>query len=640
MALRKVAYSTLLLLQSYAFAASRRRITPLDLTQWHRNENAHGDDLLTSLLGVSDPDSSTYGQHWSARQVMERFKPAQKSKLSTLDWIRSAGIEDSQIVPSADGGYLDFQATVDQAARLLNTTFQTYTNSDTGEKQITSEDYYVPGDLFDHVAYVVATSPYSGSTPIRRNFKRQTTNVSNPPGAIYNCSQYTTPLCLRKQYGIPPKMVGSANGTFGIYEQAWQNWLASDLDTFFQYFAPELVGKRPKMELIDGGYSQTDIPNVNFFKEANLDFQYAMALTSPQTVTNMQVGDMVRITEEVYRHLPLGHLNLMLAALDRYYCDSLDPDIDPPYPDDQPGGYNHSADCGTVRPPDVLSISYTFPEAAFPPEYLHRQCLEYLKLGLMGITVVVSVSDFGVGSPPGSDDATAGHCLDKDTGAFNTTTGSFSPSFPSSCPWVTTVGGSQLYTQSNTGVDLEPTDKNIVCANSVHISQNETAWYHIMSDGSVVSGGGGFSNVFPVPTYQREKVSWYKKAEIAHLSTIDESFNATGRGYPDVSVQAEAYLTMINGQMKALRGSSASAPVFASIVALLNAERANAGKSRLGFLNPALYANDGILNDVVTGGNEGCDVDPAFKATCGWDAVTGLGSPDYARMRKFFLDLP
>jgi tripeptidyl-peptidase-1 len=97
---------------------------------------------------------------------------------------------------------------------------------------------------------------------------------------------------------------------------------------------------------------------------------------------------------------------------------------------------------------------------------------------------------------------------------------------------------------------------------------------------------------------------------------------------------------MVNGKLKVLRGSSASAPVFAAIVTLLNSEREKAGKHRLGFLNPALYSQPDILNDIVTGANRGHGVDPAFRATCGWDAVTGLGIPDFKRMLKKFLQLP
>jgi len=72
-----------------------------------------------------------------------------------------------------------------------------------------------------------------------------------------------------------------------------------------------------------------------------------MALTAPQKVIDIQVGD---------KH-QLGNLNVMLAAFDKYYCDSLDPSLDPQYPD--PRGYNKPTNCGTLSPPEVISKSFT-----------------------------------------------------------------------------------------------------------------------------------------------------------------------------------------------------------------------------------------------------------------------------------------
>jgi len=81
-------------------------------------------------------------------------------------------------------------------------------------------------------------------------------------------------------------------------------------------------------------------------------------------------------------------------------------------------------------------------------------------------------------------------------------------------------------------------------------------------------------------------------------------------------------------------------PVFASIISMINNERLAIGKRPVGFINPVLYQYPDILNDITTGANEGCGVDPAFRAAWGWDPVIGLGSPDYERMRTQFLSLP
>lgn len=80
--------------------------------------------------------------------------------------------------------------------------------------------------------------------------------------------------------------------------------------------------------------------------------------------------------------------------------------------------------------------------------------------------------------------------------------------------------------------------------------------------------------------------------------------------------------------------------MFASIITLINSERLHAGKGSVGFINPVLYSNPDILNDVVTDANQECGVDQTFRATREWNAVTGLKNPDYERMRQLFMSLP
>jgi tripeptidyl-peptidase-1 len=340
-----------------------------------------------------------------------------------------------------------------------------------------------------------------------------------------------------------------------------------------------------------------------FNLEPNLDFEYTMTLAAPRRIDNIQVGDMYQI----------GNFNSMLAALDSFYCDSLDPSIDPNFPNPVlgPGGYPNMTDCGTVQPPKVLSISYADSEANFPKEYLERQCFEYLKLGLMGMTVLVSSGDWG----PGSGVA-PGVCIDPDTGASNATSGKFSPSWPAACPWVTTVGG----VQKGNG------------------TSHEEAW----SRDLMTSSGGGFSNIFEAPFYQQQKVGSYQSREQAHLGEVKAQglFNPSGRGYPDVALPADDFLITLYKSWVTAHGTSAGPPVFASMISLINDERLHAGKKAVGFINPVLYAHADTFNDISSGHNGGCGVDTAYRATSGWDAVTGLGSPDFEKLRNVFMDLP
>lgn len=88
---------------------------------------------------------------------------------------------------------------------------------------------------------------------------------------------------------------------------------------------------------------------------------------------------------------------------------------------------------------------------------------------------------------------------------------------------------------------------------------------------------------------------------------------------------------------------SASVPTFAAIIALLNDARLREGLPPLGFLNPLLYGTArGGLNDIIQGASTGCRNQgivppPGWKAIRGWDPVSGLGTPDFGRLRKVIL---
>ncbi|TFY50574.1 hypothetical protein EVG20_g11443, partial [Dentipellis fragilis] len=87
------------------------------------------------------------------------------------------------------------------------------------------------------------------------------------------------------------------------------------------------------------------------------------------------------------------------------------------------------------------------------------------------------------------------------------------------------------------------------------------------------------------------------------------------------------------GRVTGLGGTSYSAPIIASTVALLNDELIAAGKSTLGFLNPLIYANPDAFSDVARGDNPGCGTN-GFSAVEGWDPLSGVGTPIYSALRK------
>ncbi|KAJ6153646.1 hypothetical protein N7470_006605 [Penicillium chermesinum] len=145
---------------------------------------------------------------------------------------------------------------------------------------------------------------------------------------------------------------------------------------------------------------------------------------------------------------------------------------------------------------------------------------------------------------------------------------------------------------------------------------------------------GGFSDLWDRPDYQNEAVS-------AYLTKLGDQwaglFNPKGRAFPDVAAQGQNYAIYEKGRLGSVDGTSCSAPTFAGVIALLNDARIEAKQAPLGFLNPWLYSSADALNDVtVWGAPNGGPVVPyaSWNATEGWDPVTGLGTPNFAKLRK------
>ncbi|KAH9040929.1 hypothetical protein EDB83DRAFT_2675973 [Lactarius deliciosus] len=114
--------------------------------------------------------------------------------------------------------------------------------------------------------------------------------------------------------------------------------------------------------------------------------------------------------------------------------------------------------------------------------------------------------------------------------------------------------------------------------------------------------------------------------------------------FPDVSVQAESFRIFHQGRLAHGGRTSASGPSVAAFVALLNNARIAAGKPAFGFLNPLIYALNGVgFNDITTGNAAGCGT-PGFNvvlsrtsgsdATTGWDPVTGFRTPDFEVLKE------
>lgn len=232
-----------------------------------------------------------------------------------------------------------------------------------------------------------------------------------------------------------------------------------------------------------------------------------------------------------------------------------------------------------------------------------------MKLSLQGVSIVVASGDNGVAV----DDKDS--CLGENGTVFQ-------PDFPAICPYITTVGGTTLPKGG------DPYNPNEIAAASY-------------------GSGGGFSNVFERPEYQRAAVEeYFSRVDLSYpyYESVDNSsfaqnggiYNRIGRAYPDVSAIGEHILVFWKGGPVVGGGTSASAPIFAAMLTRINEERIAAGRPTVGFVNPLLYAHPEVFRDVTEGSNPACKSD-GFPAAPGWDPVTGLGSPKYDRMLELFM---
>ncbi|ELQ34949.1 tripeptidyl-peptidase 1 [Pyricularia oryzae Y34] len=149
-----------------------------------------------------------------------------------------------------------------------------------------------------------------------------------------------------------------------------------------------------------------------------------------------------------------------------------------------------------------------------------------------------------------------------------------------------------------------------------------------------------FSNYYARPEWQKAAVEAY----LPHTGIPENphyAWNSSGRGYPDLTLLGTDYLITNAGSTQPAKGTSASTPVVASMIALLNDIRLRKGMPVLGFLNPLLYSSEvaqGGFTDITEGVVNGCSSaeaqQPGFTAAAGWDAASGLGAPDFAKLRK------
>jgi kumamolisin len=354
---------------------------------------------------------------------------------------------------------------------------------------------------------------------------------------------------------------------------------APQVASFYQ-FPPGTDGTGQTVAIIElgGGYTQADL--TTYFSGLGLSVPPVTAV-GVSGAANTPGGDAdgeVELDIEVVGGVAPG------AAQKVYFADNTDQ------------GFIDAISQAVHDTPTPVAVSISWGQSEDQWSAQSRTAMDqaFADAAALGVTVTVAAGDNGSSDDPNGQSSV--HC-----------------DFPASSPHALACGGTKLI--GNT---------------SSFAITSEVVWNELASNEG--AGGGGVSDVFGLP-------SWQANAGVPAAASGGGSGNAGGgnagggRGVPDVAGNADpvtGYLVVVDGQRTPIGGTSAVAPLWAGLIARL----AQATGKSFGLIQPMLYAGVAPgtaqpgFNDIVSGSNG------AYQAGPGWDACTGLGSPNGAALLK------
>ncbi|KAK3308540.1 peptidase S8/S53 domain-containing protein [Chaetomium strumarium] len=533
-----------------------------------------------TLYEVSDPAHAKYGQHLSRDELSALLAPRAESTSAVLSWLRDAGIESSKV--EEDGEWINVRITVREASALLDADFAVWGHEGTKVKRVRALKYSVPEEVAGHIRMVAPIVRFGQVRPAKSQ--------------VFEVVDAKTPQL--KAAAIPPQNlnVTACNATItpeclrALYKVGSYQAEPSKNSLFGVCGYLEEWAKYDQLELFTDKYAP-------YAAESNFT-----AVGISGGVNNQAPSSQ----DDVEANLDMQYAVAMSYKTPITYYSTggrgpLVPDLDQPDANDSSNEpyldfLTYMLKLPDSKLPQTLTTSYGEDEQSVPRAYAEKVCQMFGQLGARGVSVIFSSGDTGVGSACQTNDGK------------NTTR--FLPIFPAACPYVTSVGATRY-------VDPEY---------------------------AVSFSSGGFSDIWPRPSYQSAAVSKYLRKQLG--DRWKGLYNPAGRGFPDVAAQGVYYHVFSRDQDILVSGTSASAPMFASLVSLLNNARLARGMRPLGFLNPWLYAvGSAGFTDIVHGGSTGCTGTDMYSglptpyvpyaswnATPGWDPVTGLGTPIFDKL--------
>ena len=550
-----------------------RSATPEDILTLRIAVKEHRKVDEKHILGRSDPKSPLYGRYMSAEELRALLRDSTSATARKASWEKVQRWIDARNLPAVRDGDRGFEIKIraSEAESLFGTKFSYYTREGDDQPVARTEAYSLPLGIRDDVDFVYPTVHFFDGGHSRAAESNLARRQHLPTGP-FDCSKYICPANLTALYNIDYVPETASASKLAIAGFLEQNANQADWKSFTSQYGLSNASVQAPVTIVNVNGAENSQEAAEARIEAQLDLEFSSSFTGALNVTYHLVGGRPPALEQP------GNVPV-------------------PDKDNEQEPYLEYLDYLLAQDdvPQVVSISYTDDEQAVPQAYATQVCDRFSYLALRGVSVLVASGDAGAQGTRFSS------CQGPDSEPR------FIPNFPASCPWVTTVGAT-------------------------------AGW-----GGVAGFSAGGFSNYFPRPDWQQDAVAQYVSSNDS--TGIPENpwfaWNASGRAYPDLALLGTDYLVINGGVSQPAKGTSASTPVVAAMVALLNDLRLQKGLPALGFLNPRLYAPDVAaagFTDITEGNINGCATaahqQPGFKAAKGWDAASGLGTPDFAKLRR------
>jgi subtilase family serine protease len=616
------------------------------------------DVLRETALAVSDPSSPRYGKFLSASEVMQLTAPAPATYDAVMDFLAPAT---SELSAHRDQGIIRATLRVDDASRLFGTTISRVHNALTNQQTLRAGEYVLPENIHKNIDALFGL--HGLPTPPKaleiKSFSSQPGPPSKVPAAL--------PDVITKAYQVSGKASGSKKIRQAVAEFQGQTMNQTDVETFFakyvtsaapgdaevyKFHGEPAAGGDGIEAMLDIEYIMGVAPGLltEFYEQMNQDFcsdlkNWTALLMSDDdcplvhSVSYGWQGNLTQIgcKEDEYNDVDTGFAKLAARGISIIFASG---DSGSGYAPKMPPHVQCGSSPGTkgeiYKGTPIRTLKLNAPQ-----QMAAQICCDVA--GEEGGKFWSATPQASPPPPPGPPRPPMsivnceifGEGQHKTRNVPNATSGAVPgippsppsnvsplfPSWPASSPWVTAVGATRF---------LDDQVGNGEAA--VNIEDH-------------FGSGGGFSDMFDAPAWQKHAVSKY-------FSTVDPtslpdpkvaSYTKTGRATPDVGALGTGYTLIVHGQVQpGVGGTSASAPVFAALVSLLNDARSQAGKPAMGFLNPFIYQNEAAFYDVTVGSNKigrgGAPLLAGSNCSKGWDPVTGVGTPIYPKLLKAALD--